>query len=69
MYYLSSGDVIAVTIALTLSLVLIVSTILRNIQLTHQRDAYRRAYIIQKDARTFINGSDFQNYPVLDWKE
>lgn len=69
MWYLSTGDVFALIIALTASLTLIVTTVLRNIQLTHQRDAYRRAYIIQKEARTFTNGSDFQNYPTLDWTE
>jgi hypothetical protein len=69
MWYLSTGDVFAVIIALAVSLTLIVTTILRNIQLTHQRDNYRRMYLIQKEARSFINGSDFQNYPVLDWRE
>jgi hypothetical protein len=76
MYYLATGDIIAVTIALTLSLVLIVSTIFRNIQLTHQRDLYRTAYqkqfneiVLERQERSFINGSEFQNYPVIDWKE
>jgi alpha-N-acetylglucosamine transferase len=51
MFYLSAGDVIAVTIALTLSLVLIVSTLLRNIQLQAQIDNYRRVIAIQKASR------------------
>ena len=41
MIYLEATDIIAVTIALTASLILIVSTVLRNIQLTHQRDSWR----------------------------
>ena len=41
MVQLYATDIIAVTIALTLSLALIVTTILRNIQLTHQRDYWR----------------------------
>lgn len=52
MFYLSAWDVIALTIALTSSIILIVSTILRNVQLTHQRDNYRRMYEIQKATRT-----------------
>jgi len=39
--YLESTDIIAVTIALTASIILVVTTVLRNIQLTAQRDAWK----------------------------
>ena len=39
--YLEVTDIIGVTIALTTSLVLVVTTVLRNMQLTYQRDAWR----------------------------
>jgi hypothetical protein len=39
--YLEATDIIALTIALTVSLTLSVTTVLRNIQLTYQRDAWR----------------------------
>jgi hypothetical protein len=42
--YLEVTDIIAVTIALTASLVLVVSTILRNIQLTAGRDYWHKQY-------------------------
>lgn len=54
MFTISAWDVIALTIALTSSLILIVTTILRNIQLQNQIDNYRRVISIQKayDNRT-----------------
>lgn len=39
--YLEVTDIIGVTIALTASLTLIITTVLRNIQLTAQRDAWK----------------------------
>lgn len=50
MFVLSAWDVIALTIALTTSTILIVTTILRNIQLQNQIDNYRRVISIQKQA-------------------
>ncbi len=50
MVTLSAWDVIAVTIALTSSLILIVTTILRNMQLQAQVANYRRVISIQKQA-------------------
>ena len=44
MVQLYATDIIAITIALTLSLALVVTTILRNIQLTHQRDYWHSQY-------------------------
>ena len=42
--YLESSDLIAVTIALTASLILVVSAVLRNVQLTTQRDYWKYQY-------------------------
>lgn len=42
--YLEVTDIIGVTIALTASVILIVSTILRNVQLTTQRDYWHDQY-------------------------
>ena len=44
MIYLEATDIIALTIALTASLTLSVTTVLRNIQLTHARDYWRKQY-------------------------
>ncbi len=44
MVYLEATDLIAVTIALTVSLVLVVSAVLRNVQLTTQRDYWHDQY-------------------------
>ena len=44
MVQLYATDIIAITIALTLSLALVVTTILRNIQLTQQRDYWHNQY-------------------------
>ena len=41
---LTTGDVIALTIALTSSFILVVSTILRNIQLTESRKYWKYQY-------------------------
>ena len=42
--YITTGDVAVITIALTMSLTLIVTTTLHNIRLTRARDEYREAY-------------------------
>lgn len=44
MVYLEATDIIAVTIALTVSLVLVISASLRNVQLTTQRDYWHDQY-------------------------
>lgn len=44
MVYLEATDIIAVTIALTVSLVLVISAVLRNVQLTTQRDYWKYQY-------------------------
>lgn len=61
MFVLSAWDIIALTIALTTSTILIVTTILRNIQLQNQIDNYRRVISIQKQA---VGLSYDKNYSV-----
>lgn len=55
--YLEATDIIAVTIALTASLILVVTTILRNIQLTAQRDEWRNKANGWKDEAFGIGSS------------
>lgn len=48
--YLSIGDLVAVSIALGTSVALVITTAVRNAQLTRARNEYRKAYLIAKGA-------------------
>lgn len=48
--YITTGDMVAVIIALLVSMILIITTAVRNARLTIARDDYRKAYFNYKFA-------------------
>ena len=49
--YLTTGDILAVIIALVVSVTLVITTALANARLTTSRDEYRKAYIDLKSGQ------------------
>lgn len=58
--YITTGDIIAVIIALSVSMALIATTAVRNAQLTRQVGNYRRMYIIQRDINRGYDNHKFE---------
>jgi hypothetical protein len=46
--YITTGDMLAVIIALVVSTTLVITTALANARLTRSRDEYRKAYLANK---------------------
>lgn len=49
--YLTTGDLLAVMIALVVSVTLVITTALANAKLTVSRDEYRKAWLMEREAK------------------